>query len=132
MALFDFDESFEKFNWLNSSRWGDIQWTNDDWLYRVRSDYVNIRSLVLPVPAHRANYASRIIWWKSLFEVELYFSDDCLRTRRNLLSKPLPWWNTINVFGWNKKTFWKKLVDLDIVDFASFVSLFSKIEDLLA
>ncbi len=87
--------------------------------------------MLIPVPEHRKNYASKEYGGKSLLEIELLFTDDVLRRLNNIKEEKIVGTDiTRKIFAGKKSEFWRKLFDLPKGDFKNFKPLFDKIEEL--
>lgn len=129
--LFDFDSSFNDFNWLNKWRWTKEYWNDLDWWVKSRSDYYNIFALLLPVPKLLKNQAWISFKESSLLEIEMYFHE-CWKLKRLFCNENIVWWWTVLKFTWIKSEFWRELLELEFDDFKNFKSLFSKIDELFS
>ena len=133
IGVFDFDDAFSDFNGLNDARWHNIEGTERNGLYRVRKDNKNFCSIILPVPNHRHNYASKTFGNLSKLEIELLFTDEVLKQLNAWGEQSIPCTNPpqkISIFRGNKKKFWEKLFVLDKEAFRSFQPLFDRILEL--
>lgn len=131
IGLFDFDSAFGDFNGLKKEKWTSILGDDNTGLYRSRKDHNNFHSLLLPVPEHRGLYASKKSGAKSTLCIELYFTDDTLRSLGNLGEEPIPGVSEKRkIFIGKKNKFWQKIIDLDQSDFKHFKLLLNAIERL--
>lgn len=132
--IFDFDTSYNDFNWLKNQRWDVQQGGESDWISRTRKDHPDFHALLLPVPSHRSGYASLLLKHDSILEIELYFQDTVLTSLGCIKDKIIPGSgsNSVKIFSWNKCDFWKKLFNLIESDFDSFKQLFNRINFLLS
>ena len=98
-----------------------------DGLYRTRKDYKHLHTMLLPVPAHRKEYASRSLAGDSRLEVELLFRDNLITKYCD--KKSVPGGGKILQFCTKmKKDFWRESVKFKKEDFDSFRPLFARID----
>ncbi len=130
IGLFDFDSAYSQFNGLKKERWYEIKGEEEKGLYRNRKNNENFKAMVLPIPSHRENFASKSLGDKSLLEIELLFEDECLKDLKCLSQEKIPATDmTRSKFSGNKSNFWEKLIDLDKEYFKHFKTLFDEIKE---
>ncbi|MBQ3101665.1 AAA family ATPase [bacterium] len=133
VGVFDFDEAYSDFNGLHKDRWGIIEGTEQTGLYRKRKDNESFYAMLLPVPAHRLSYASKIIGDDSRLEVELFFEDEILKQLNVWGEKIIPRTNPIQketIFTGKKSSFGQMLFSLERNAFLAFEALFDRIDNL--
>lgn len=127
VALFDFDDAYTNFDKLPSELWGEISGEDSTGLVRQCEKYPNLYAMLLPVPACRANMASRKFKNRSLLEIELLFSNETLGDDCGINSN-IP--GGFCHFKGNKGTFWRKAINYEKEKFNNFERLFDKVEEL--
>ena len=125
IGLFDFDEAYNCFNGLDGDIWSDIKGTDSGGLYRENTKYRHRSALVLPVPRHRTNMASKEFGSNSHLCVELYFKNKILGEN---CARDGSFPGKIVKFAGNKAIFWKKCMKYDLDSFRPFKKLFDRIE----
>ena len=125
IGLFDFDEAYNYFNGLNEDIWSKVKGTDSDGLYRRNTKYRLRSALVLPVPRHRINIASKEFGGNSHLCVELYFKNKILGEN---CARDGSFPGKIVKFAGNKAIFWKKCMKYDLDSFRPFRKLFDRIE----
>lgn len=137
VGLFDFDDAYDTFKVLTSSKDRESKWDNvvgDDktGLYSRRSKYNNVFVLMLPVPEFRESIASKDQTTNKL-EVELLFKDEDIQAMYggNEYSVEKVIGNLEIPKIKNKKDFWKKAIALPKEKFEGFVPLFNAVNSLL-
>lgn len=130
LGLFDFDDAYVCFSDLKTN-WSEICGTEENGLYKVRTDYPNIYAMLLPVPSYRKKLASKEQTIKRL-EVELLFNDEDLETLLGKENKKEVLFEGFEIPKINNKSaFWKKTIVLDKEKFSAFEILYNKIYELL-
>lgn len=130
LGLFDFDDAYVCFSDLKTN-WSEIYGTEENGLYKMRTDYPNICAMLLPIPNYRKKLASKEQTIKRL-EVELLFKDedlDKLLGKENKKEILFEGFEIPKIH--NKSAFWKKTIALDKEKFSAFEILYNKIYELL-
>lgn len=128
VALFDFDEAYIDFNNLPSELWGEALGEEDSGLTKNCIKYSNLHTMMLPIPTHRKNIASKKFKAKSMLEIELLFSDETLGN--DCSSNPNAPGNFPHFVG-DKDSFWITTVNYEKQEFSNFKPLFDKVMELL-
>jgi ABC-type molybdenum transport system ATPase subunit/photorepair protein PhrA len=133
-GLFDFDNAFNIFKGLKTHNFDTIKGTEKKCLYRVRKSSRNpVIGILLPVPNHRNDYASKSLKGESKLSIELLFEDSVLELTDNIKDVTIAGGTTIKQFQGDKVAFAEKTApSLDSNAFRNFEPLFKFIVERIA
>jgi hypothetical protein len=133
IGVFDFDEAYlHEFKGLQSSRWGGINGTESDCLYRQRTDHKNIHAIMIPVPAHRIGYASQTQNGNHLIIEHLFVDNDLNEGDHIDTQNPIKIpGNSTLVKIKRKKQVYQTAITLEKKSFDSFRPLFKRINEII-
>lgn len=130
IGVFDFDDAYNNFNGLSNTRWSTVAGNRQGCLYKNRTDYKNVFSILIPVPKNRSKYVTQNANNNYLF-LEHLFKDSSLKKSNHFEKMESVGGGGKILKIKDKSKLWISSLDFKENEFNNFKPLFDRINTLL-